>query len=119
MGSFPQGLRIASCIEGDFAQAALSSEIAFASMEGDVLIVGNGLEYFLRSTFAGTPAVLVDNHNHVLYFWYEALKQGIIGMGATLIHIDMHSDLWENSNPFPCRDDLGAVWKYVNYECNV
>jgi len=39
------------------------------------------------------PLYLVDNHNHVFYFWYLAREQGIISDGALLYHIDEHADM--------------------------
>jgi hypothetical protein len=35
---------------------------------------------------------LVDNHNHVMYFWYLARQQGIITDDSLLYHIDEHAD---------------------------
>jgi len=46
-------------------------------------------------------------------------------MGTTLIHIDEHSDLWENKNILPERGEksgdtyLENIWKFTNYACNV
>lgn len=60
-----------------------------------------GLKNFIRMDWQGIPLVLVDNHNHVLYFWYEARKNGIIGNKNTLVHIDEHSDLRANENNIP------------------
>ena len=39
------------------------------------------------------PLYLVDNHNHVFYFWYLARQQGILSDGAILYHIDEHADM--------------------------
>lgn len=90
--------------------------------------------------------IVFDNHNHALYFWYEAREQGIIGRKNTLVHIDEHSDLWENGNsltpsPSPSEErgvnnvplllqkekglgdeaniDLEQIFHFTNYECNV
>ena len=57
----------------------------------------------MRIHWNDIPIILVDNHNHVLYFWYEALAHGIISRGSTLVHIDEHSDLWENENDLEVR----------------
>ncbi len=46
-------------------------------------------------------------------------------MGTTLIHIDEHSDLWENKNILPERGEksgdiyLENIWQFTNYACNV
>ncbi len=45
--------------------------------------------------------IIFDNHNHALYFWYEARINGLISTKNTLVHIDEHSDLWENKNDLP------------------
>ncbi len=64
---------------------------------------------------------IFDNHNHALYFWYEARTRGFLQNGTTLVHIDMHSDLWENKfilSPLDTQD-LKKVWEFTNYRCNV
>lgn len=63
--------------------------------------------------------IIFDNHNHALYFWYEALSQGLIGSKNTLVHIDEHSDLWENTNNLPKNPSLEEVFHFTNSECNV
>lgn len=68
--------------------------------------------------WSGIPVVVFDNHNHALYFWYEAQKQGIIDVKNTLVHIDEHSDLWGNENDLD-KTDLGSVFQFTNYQCNV
>lgn len=60
-----------------------------------------GLEKFIEITHPDQKIVVCDNHNHALYFWYEALWSGQIQPGAQLIHIDEHSDLWENTQSLP------------------
>jgi hypothetical protein len=67
------------------------------------------------------PAVIFDNHNHALFFWYRAREMGFLENGTTLIHIDMHSDLWENEYILASEDasDLEKVWKFANFSCNV
>lgn len=67
-------LRIASIKDGSFDDIRLSEEIAFASTDDDVVRVGFGLDSFIRTEIGGTPAVIFDNHNHALYFWYEWRK---------------------------------------------
>lgn len=65
--------------------------------------------------------MVFDNHNHALYFWYLARKKQVIQNGATLVHIDMHSDLWENQHVLSTEGarNLDEVWEFTNYSCNV
>ena len=67
----------------------------------------------------GIPMRVFDNHNHALYFWYEAREQGIVGAKNTLVHIDEHSDLWENANDIPKESTLQDVFDFTNSQCNV
>lgn len=64
---------------------------------------------------------LVDNHNHVFYFWYLARSQGIIRDHSLLYHIDEHADTrdpWEYLLK-PHSQDLKLVFEYTNYVLNV
>jgi hypothetical protein len=68
-----------------------------------------------------TPLYLVDNHNHVMYFWYLARQQGIITDDALLYHIDEHADMrdpWEYLLK-PDSLDLQKVFDYTNFTLNV
>jgi hypothetical protein len=82
-----------------------------------------GLKHFIHFPHptTGKPIVVVDNHNHVFYFWHEARKNGIIGNGATLIHIDQHKDTREPSLYLSKSDseDLKKVFDYTNFVVNV
>lgn len=64
---------------------------------------------------------LVDNHNHVMYFWYLARQQGIITDDSLLYHIDEHADTrdpWEYLLK-PDSLDLQKVFDYTNFTLNV
>ena len=68
-----------------------------------------------------TSLYLVDNHNHVFYFWYLARSQGIISDNALLYHIDEHADTrdpWEYLLK-PDSHDLQKVFDYTNFTLNV
>ena len=71
--------------------------------------------------FGDIPVVIVDNHNHVYYFWYEARKEGVIKDGATLMHLDAHKDERqpEYSLLKPGSEDLEKAFKYTNSVLNV
>ena len=68
-----------------------------------------------------TPVYLVDNHNHVFYFWYQARSHGIISDNALLYHIDEHADTrdpWEYLMK-PDSEDLQKVFDFTNFTLNV
>jgi len=114
-------LRIAPVVPGSLNDVKISEEIAFISTDDDVVRSGNGLQNFIDTTIWDIPTMVFDNHNHALFFWYHARKKQIIQNGATLVHIDMHSDLWENQHVLSVEDarNLDAVWEFTNYSCNV
>lgn len=94
-----KSLYIPSIIDGDFSDLKQGSERVFEDFdEKNILRSCTGLENFVRMEWNGIPMIVFDNHNHALYFWYEAQNRGIIGTKNTLVHIDEHSDLWENEN---------------------
>jgi hypothetical protein len=51
-----------------------------------------GLKNFYHMSWDKKDLYLVDNHNHVMYFWYLARQQGVISDNALLYHIDEHTD---------------------------
>ncbi|MDQ7010045.1 MAG: UPF0489 family protein [Candidatus Gracilibacteria bacterium] len=57
---------------------------------------------------------LFDNHNHALFFWYLAKKQGKIKSGATLYHIDEHADYREPQTILE-KTDLKSIFEYTNF----
>lgn len=46
------------------------------------------------------PNIIVDSHEKVLAFWKDAIAKGLIQPGATLIHVDTHSDIYLGQHPF-------------------
>lgn len=80
-----------------------------------------GLKNLYEINWQWTPLYLVDNHNHVFYFWYLARSQGIIDDSALLYHIDEHADTrdpWEYILK-PDSEDLHKVFEYTNFALNV
>lgn len=80
-----------------------------------------GLENLYETIWQWKPLYLVDNHNHVFYFWYLARSQGIILDNALLYHIDEHADTrdpWEYLLK-PNSEDLQQVFEYTNFNLNV
>lgn len=106
---------------GSLDEVRLSDEVAFFSEDDGMVRSGNGLENFVETKIGGVPTVVFDNHNHAMFFWYQARERGYVGKGAILVHIDMHSDLWANEHSIGPSDafDLEKVWKFTNFSCNV
>jgi hypothetical protein len=55
----------------------------------------------LKNTFNFNliPNTIVDSHEQVLAFWQDAIAKGLIQKGATLIHVDTHSDIFLGQHP--------------------
>lgn len=129
-------LYIPSIITGAFSDLRQGEGIVFEDVdEKGILQSCTGLQNFVRMTYtppwqggieggSGIPMIVFDNHNHALYFWYEARVQGIIDTKNTLVHIDEHSDLWGNKNDLEVETCHGTsllekVFHFTNYQCNV
>lgn len=123
-------LTIPALIDGTIDDVMLGDTIVFEEVEGWVLRSCTWLKHFMRiwsnswRTHQSTipPITIFDNHNHALYFWLEAVRIGIVKPGFTLIHIDEHSDLWDNEYMLDLdtaiSDDQYA-WEFTNLSCNV
>jgi hypothetical protein len=97
-----KSLYIPSIINGDFKDIQEGTEIVFEDRdEKNILRSCTGLENFVRIKWNNITMIVFDNHNHALYFWCEAQKNDLISIKNTLVHIDEHSDLWENKNNLP------------------
>ena len=64
---------------------------------------------------------IFDNHNHALFFWYqEYLRSGKV---CKVVHIDQHSDMWENQFSLPVDllevDRRAEVFQFVQRYCTV
>ena len=82
----------------------------------------HGLKNFLwieKSKFP--PIFIFDNHNHAITFWYNTIyDKGI--KNVELIHIDQHSDCWENKKHLNLDwkgNELEKVFNFCNKDCNV
>lgn len=114
-------LFVPSLISGTVEDAGLGNEIVFEDFdENGKLQSCKGLKNLLSFDWKGVPAVLVDNHNHVLYFWY---KSGL--KNATLIHIDQHKDMREPAfflkldSQERTEENMQKVFDYTNEVLNV
>ena len=80
-----------------------------------------GLENLYECEWKGKKIFLVDNHNHVFYFWYLARNLGIISDNSLLYHIDEHADTrdpWDYIMK-PDSFDLQKIFEYTNFYLNV
>ena len=81
-----------------------------------------GLKNFLRIEKSNFPPIFIfDNHNHAPVFRYHIMKQ-LNKESPILIHIDQHSDCWENENHLELhqnQNELEKVFNFCNEKCNV
>lgn len=112
-------LYVSSLVEGGLGDMQEGKEVVFEDLnEEGMLHSCVGLNHFVRTRFNEVPMVVVDNHNHVFYFWYEALKKGLLQAGATLIHVDEHKDMRSPPHLFQ-GDTLEEAFVYTNEVLNV
>ena len=80
------------------------------------------LKNFIRIDNPWLPPIFVfDNHNHSPIFRYFIQKK--LNLNSTvLLHIDQHSDCWENKNHFELNlteHEIEKVFHFFNEKCNV
>lgn len=112
-------LYIPSVINGTIENIEIGSEIVFEEMEDNQLRSCIGLKNFVQ---LNPNTIVFDNHNHALYFWIEAIRNGILEPKFELIHIDEHSDLWNNDHLLEYDEAMrneAYTWNFVNILCNV
>lgn len=112
---YEPSLVVPALIDGSFEDLQDGEEVVFEDFdEHGKLISGKGLKSFVRMD----NWVVVDNHNHVLFFWYEALAAGVLKPGAKLIHVDQHKDMRRPEKMLDSAN-LEEVFRYTNYDVNV
>ncbi len=117
-------IHVPKIIDGGVDDVKIGNKIVFEDFdEHNNLKSCVGLKNFIRTIHPTTkkPIIIVDNHNHVFYFWYEARANGIIKDNSTLIHIDQHKDM-RKPDVFLSKkdsDDLQKVFEYTNTHLNV
>ncbi len=112
-------LWVPAVVEGSLEDVKPGEGIVFEDFdEYDKLQSCAGLANLVKTTLGGVPAVIVDNHNHVFYFWFEALERGLLKPGATLIHIDQHRDMRTPERLYE-GTSLEDVFDYTNFHLNV
>ena len=113
-------LRVPSLVDGSWTDLVPGNDVVFADVdEHDVLQQCQGLRHLVRTTWDEVPTVVVDNHNHVFYFWFEALLDGRLGRRATLVHLDQHRDTRAPETVFPSDGSLIDAFRYTNFHLNV
>lgn len=112
-------LTIPALKDGTVDDMKIWTDIVFEEVEDWILRSCIGLENFVQ---IWENIVVFDNHNHALYFWIEAIRKWIISAWFELIHIDEHSDLWDNENILHLEEALNNrkyAWNFTNLSCNV
>ncbi|MBC7498579.1 UPF0489 family protein [Candidatus Gracilibacteria bacterium] len=112
-------LTIPALIDGTLDDVKIGSQIVFEEIENGILRSCVGLENFVQLS---ENMIVFDNHNHAIYFWIDAVREGIIQPGFELIHIDEHSDLWNNDNHLDLEKAITNpeyAWDFTNLSCNV
>ena len=117
-------ITVPTVIEGSLEDVQIGNEITFEDYdEYNQLQSCKGLKHLVKFDHpkTGKPIVVVDNHNHVFWFWYEAWHQKKIDRGITLVHIDAHRDTRhpERNLTDEEAEDLQKVFKYTNSVLNV
>ncbi|QQR54337.1 UPF0489 family protein [Candidatus Peregrinibacteria bacterium] len=117
-GAAPK-LWVPALVQGTIEDVKPGKHLVFEDFdEHEVLQSCVGLEHLVKLKLGGVPAVVVDNHNHVFYFWAEAAAQGILKPGASLIHIDQHRDMRVPQKLYE-GTGLEDAFDYVNFHLNV
>lgn len=112
-------LWVPSLIDGTFDDVTPGDRVVFEEFdERGARHSCTGLVHLVRTSWHGIPTVVIDNHNHAFYFWQEALAQGHLERGATLIHVDQHRDTRVPEQPYQ-GSTLAEAFEYTNFHLNV
>lgn len=113
-------LWVSSLTHGSLEDVALGETVVFEDFdEHGRLLSCTGLSHLVKTTWGGVPAVVVDNHNHAFYFWFEALLEGKLQPGAVLVHLDQHRDTRSPERSFSPTSTLTDAFHYTNFHLNV
>lgn len=117
----PPTLTIPELIDGTLDDVILWNDIVFEELEDWLLRSCKGLRNFVRLILP-VETIIFDNHNHALYFWLDAVRRWILEPWFDIIHIDEHSDLWDNPNELDLKKAIESeqyAWDFTNLYCNV
>jgi hypothetical protein len=113
-------LFVPSLIGGTLADVTPGSSVTFEEIDDDGQLKRcTGLAHLVRTTWRGVPAIVVDNHNHAFYFWFEARAAGRIDHHARLVHIDQHRDTRVPARFLPADATVEDAFTYTNYVLDV
>lgn len=113
-------LWVPSLVTGTFADVRPGPHVVFEDIdEHGHLHSCRGLHHLVRTHWDDVPTVVVDNHNHAFYFWFEAMQTGVLQPGATLVHVDQHRDTRVPGRPFDHAATPADAFHYTNFELNV
>ncbi len=75
----------------------------------------HGLHEFIRTGFGerNVPVTVFDNHQHAFYMWCEAIRNGSIRPGCTVVHFDDHPDSNSHHGKLPDIHNPSAVYFFV------
>jgi hypothetical protein len=118
-GASPR-IRVPSLRHGPLSSVERGGDIAFEDFdEHGALQSCTGLAHLLKGEWGGVPTVVVDNHNHAFYFWFEAWAAGRLESAATLVHLDQHRDTRVPARPLGTAATLADAFRYTNFLLNV
>lgn len=80
------------------------------------------IEYhWLKNFIKKDNTIIFDNHNHALFFWYQAYKNNLFKKWIQVIHIDQHTDMNTNECKLGTIEQISEkeVFDFTNHQCNV
>lgn len=109
-------------VEGSLNDVEIGKKVVFDDFDDDGYPNPCvGLRRFVKTTVAGIPTYVFDNHNHAFCFWnLENINNNDLA-DSTLIHIDEHKDT-RKPEEYLSKDDAKdplKVFKYTNTHLNV
>lgn len=123
-------LTVPRLIEWTLDDLRVWKTICFEEYESGKVFSCVGLEKIVRYDFEWKKVIVMDNHNHALFFWIQAWSEKIFQKWIVVIHIDQHSDMAKpdekiflNEDVFLSDDQkkkfLSEVFDYVNCSLNI
>lgn len=104
---------IPAIVNGTVEDLRLGTEVAQTTYPPNEHITSVGLASFIRTRWHGVPTIIMDNHNHALYFWAEAVAGLRTEYGAQLVHVDFHDDLARAKTSMAWPMPLSHVYDFV------
>ena len=116
-------LRVAPLQKVDYYTGIQIEEDNFAFAEKNenwTIEYFHGLKNFLWIERSNLPEIFIfDNHNHAPVFRYYCIQKSTSN-SPTLIHIDQHSDCWENKQSLEIKNNnFENIFHFYNEKCNV